>query len=182
MRILRRGKLNGNNRGFTLIELSMVVLLIGLAVGILTPNLMDLGETRIKSAMRSFQGTVRFLFNESVFRKRGFLLHIDLAKSEYWVVTPQVSGSTVENIAVASSFIQKRNFFPEGVKITSVQSPRLGRRSEGEVIIRFFPHGYVEPTTIHLEDGKKNKYTLFIQPITGKVKIMNGHIEITRQS
>ncbi len=158
----------------------MVVLMIGIAVTLIVPQLTDIGEVRARGAMRRLQGTVKYLFNESIFRKRAFLLHIDMEKGEYWVETPQSSGGLVENVQVKDNMIEERGAFPEGVKIVDVQSPRLGKRTDGVVTIQFFPNGYVEPATIHIEDQNKNKFTFFIQPLTGKLKILDGHVEITR--
>jgi general secretion pathway protein H len=160
----------------------MVLLIVSLAAALIVPQLMDIGEVRAKGAMRRFQGTVRYLFNESVFRKRAFELHIDMQKGEYWVEVAKVNGSTVENVAVNDSFIEKRGLFPKGVRIVDVQSPRLGKRSEGEVVIQFFANGYVEPATIHIEDQNKQRFTFFIQPLTGTVKVIPGYVEITRHS
>ena len=169
-------------KGFTLIELSMVLVILSLAIAIAVPRLMDIGEIRARGAMRRLQGLVRYLFNESVFRKRAFQLHIDLEKNEYWVEVPKVNGSTVENVVAQDTFIKKRDAMPPGIKIIDVQSPRLGKRSDGEVVIQFFPHGYVEPATIHIEDQHKKRFTLFINPITGQLKILPGYVEITRTS
>lgn len=160
----------------------MVVTIIGITVAIVTPQLMDIGDVRAKGAMRRLQGTVRYLFNESVFRKKAFQLHFDLEKGEYWVDTPQLKGGTVENVATKDSFIDKRSSLPPGIKIVDVQSPRLGKRSDGQVVIQFFPYGYVEPATIHIEDQHKKRFTLFIQPLTGTLKIIPGYVEINRKS
>lgn len=160
----------------------MVVLIISIAVGIVVPQLMDIGEVRARGAMRRFQGTVRYLFNESIFRKRAFQLHVDVAKAEYWVEVAKTDGATVENVVAENSFIAKRGAFPQGVKIVDVQSPRLGKRADGEVVIQFFPNGYVEPATIHIEDQNKQRFTLFISPLTGVVKVLPGYVEITRRS
>ena len=160
----------------------MVVLIVSLAAAIIVPQLMDIGEVRAKGAMRRFQGTVRYLFNESVFRKRAFELHIDLKKGEYWVEVAKISGSTVEHVVANDSFIEKRGVFPQGVRIVDVQSPRLGKRSEGEVTIEFFANGYIEPATIHIEDQNKKSFTFFIQPLTGTVKVLPGYVELTRHS
>ena len=168
--------------GFTLIELSMVLVILSLAIAITVPRLEDIGEVRARGAMRRMQGLVRYLFNESVFRKQAFLLHFDINKNEYWVETPKINGSTVENVVASDTFIDKRTSMPPGVKIIDIQSPRLGKRSDGEAVIEFFPHGYVEPATIHIEDLHKKRFTLFINPITGDLKIMPGYIEVTRSS
>lgn len=160
----------------------MVVLIIGVTATLVTPRLMDLGEVRMKESMRRFQGTVRYLFNESVFRKQAYQLHIDIQKGEYWVMTPQVQGDQVEDIAFANPFVDKRGQFHHSVEIKSVSSPRHGRRSSGEIVIQFFPHGYVEPATIHLEDRHRNRYTLWIQPVTGSVRILDGHVEVSRRN
>ncbi len=159
----------------------MVILVLAVSVAIVTPQLMDIGEVRIKGAMRRFQGTVRYLFNESVFRRSAFLLYIDMEKGEYWVETPKVDGDKVENVEVANSFVEKRGRFPEGIEVLDVQTPRLGTRSDGQVAIQFFPHGYVEPATIHMQDRNKNRFTLWIQPVTGSVRILPGYVEVGRR-
>ena len=52
-----------------------------------------------------------------------------------------------------------------------------GKITEGKVVIRFYPDGYVEKNTIHLSDGKKD-FTLVTTPLTGKVKISEGYVEV----
>jgi general secretion pathway protein H len=160
----------------------MVITIVGITIAIVTPQLMDIGDVRAKGAMRRLQGTVRYLFNESVFRKRAFQLHIDIEKAEYWVDTPQITGGTVENVQTKDSFIDKRTALPPGIKVVDVQSPRIGKKSDGEAVIQFFPYGFVEPATIHIEDQHKVRFTLFIQPLTGTVKILPGYVEVTRKS
>jgi general secretion pathway protein H len=183
---LRRRLAKRGSGGFTLIELTMVILIISIATAVVVPQLMDIGETRARGAMRKFQGTVKYLFNETIFRKRSFQLKFDLSKGEYWVEVPKVenaiAGQQVESIELKDSFIGKRGEFPKGMKILDVQSPRLGKKSDGEVTIHFFPNGSVEPATIHFEDQNKKQFTLFIQPLTGTVKVLPGYVEITRNT
>ncbi|MFQ5459118.1 MAG: hypothetical protein ACE5FC_11805, partial [Myxococcota bacterium] len=66
---------------------------------------------------------------------------------------------------------------PDGVFITSVSTQYLEEATEGEAYTHFFPDGYAEPTVLYMADTRGGEYTLYVPPISGRVKVLPGHEE-----
>lgn len=66
---------------------------------------------------------------------------------------------------------------PDGVFFTSVSTQYLEEATEGEAFTHFFPDGYAEPTVLYLADTNGGEYTLYVSPISGRVKVLPGHKE-----
>jgi prepilin-type N-terminal cleavage/methylation domain-containing protein len=72
-------------RGFTLIELSAILLILAVLLAFLIPRLRDLTEYHIKSSSRRMASTIKYLFDEAAIRHTYYRLNYDLKKDEYWV-------------------------------------------------------------------------------------------------
>lgn len=70
--------------------------------------------------------------------------------------------------------------FPEGIKIVYVRTnDDLEPITEGEASIYFFPGGRTQLAHIHVEDDTGTiKYTIKLQPLTGRVTIADGHEDL----
>ncbi len=77
----------------------------------------------------------------------------------------------------ALSGLQKPIRLPEGVKITYVRTADdLQELTEGEASLFFFPRGRTQQAYIQIEDEEvEARYTIKVQPLTGRVTIVDGH-------
>src|SRR5262245_35949655 len=71
--------------GFTLLELSLVMFIIGLLLTIVVPRLGDLSGTRLESSARRLAALARYLNGEAAFKSQLYRLNYDLDKRAYWV-------------------------------------------------------------------------------------------------
>jgi len=72
-----------------------------------------------------------------------------------------------------------RKVLAAGIVIADLQSPRLGKVTEGEVLIDFGAAGLGEFLTLHLSSAKGESFTIAGYPRGGKVKILSGYQEVT---
>ncbi|MBW2172071.1 MAG: prepilin-type N-terminal cleavage/methylation domain-containing protein [Deltaproteobacteria bacterium] len=159
-------------RGYTLIELTVVILLIGLTVVLTVPKFRySLLTDDLKSSVRRMIGTIRTLRNEAVRERQAFMLHFDLETNRLWVESAKASD---EELAEAQS-----NSFqlPEGVRIMDVWSWGRGKETSGETAIRFTEKGYVEPSVIHLKAMDGREFTLILSPFLGKVEVLEEYVD-----
>jgi general secretion pathway protein H len=161
-----------NNKGYTLIELAVVVLIIGLMLTFAVPRVRDvLREDGLKTAARQLTGAVKELRNEAVREQVDYVLHLDLNNSAFWRysvdMTPEKKDE-LKNLSVR---------LPDGVKIADMYHVGEAKRSDGEAQIRFFKKGYVQPTVIHLSQGEMS-YTVIIHPLLAQVKVHDRYIDV----
>ncbi|MHB8770220.1 MAG: prepilin-type N-terminal cleavage/methylation domain-containing protein [Syntrophales bacterium] len=162
-----------NNRGYTLIELSVVVLLIGLMLLIAVPRVRDtLFDDDLKAATRRFISSARELRNEAVREQTDYILHVDLTNPAFWVYP-------ADTTAEKRSELRKGAFrLPEGVRIAGIRQADEERRTEGEALIHFFRRGYVEPTVLHLAAGDR-VFTLVFNPFLPAMTVYENYVDFT---
>lgn len=167
-------------RGFTLIELLVVIFLVGAFVLVAVPRIKTGTEINIKSASSNLTATIKYLYNEAVFRKNIYKLAFNIDQGEYWIET--LSGG---EYVQSTDPNHRRRKLPNGVYFRDVVTERsIGRSSldDDEEFILFLPTGYVEPAVIHLKtDDEDKNYTLQTKPYTGGTRVYNEYVELLRQ-
>ncbi len=144
-------------RGFTLLELVLVLLLAGLLAALVTPSV---SRTLESSRLRAGAAHLRATFSAaramsaSAARERSVVL--DLDAGEYGVVGEA-----------------GRRLLPDGISIRSIRVGDAvvdGQRVSGEPVvvrIRFFPDGSAEGAEIVLASTGGGTATVTVDPLTG---------------
>jgi prepilin-type N-terminal cleavage/methylation domain-containing protein len=167
-RFLPRGE-----AGFTLLEVMLVVLVIGMMLAVAYPRFRNLGGGDVKTEARTLIGRIQGLYAEATFTRRTHRLVYDLDERRYWGETQTEGGgfTPVERTFMAPVAL------PAGVDIKDVTTERAGRRDEGKAYTYFLPLGRADLTTIHLEQEGDGELTLQVNPLTGKVRVEKGYVE-----
>jgi len=171
--------------GFTLIELSVVIFILGLSLAFVLPRLMSLSEAELKHGSRRLSGTLRYLFDQAAFAKTMYILRCDIKDGTYWVeyCLPEVEPPHKLQCWEDRALLGKKTRLPFGVRFQDVEimGEKLGPDTEGGAIIPFFPDGYVPPAYIHIQDQRDKSFTLQLNPVTGRVKVLEGYVEAKTQ-
>jgi general secretion pathway protein H len=161
--------------GFTLVELSLVVLLIGLFGLLIVPIFAGWGEGSLQSSARRLAGTVKYLYNESALQKREFRLVFDLEKDAYQAKVLELDGQLTELAGTG-----RRQQLKGEVRFQDIAVAGQGKFSSGEVTTVIHPVGWLEETVIHLKDEKGRTLTLRLMPFTGSTEIYEGYREFEK--
>lgn len=165
-----------NNRGYTLIELSVVVLLVGMMLLIAVPRVRDtLLNDDLKVVTRRFIGAAHELQHESVREQTDYLLHIDLNQPAIW---SYAADTTAEKRAELRKGAVR---LPEGIRIVDIRQADGVRKREGEATIRFYKRGYTAPTVIHLAKDDR-VFTLVFNPFMQTVTVYEKDVDISFDS
>ena len=161
------------DRGYTLIELSVVVLLIGMMLLIAVPRVRDtLLNDDLKATTRKLVGASRELRNEAVREQVDYILQLDLNQPGFWTYS---ADTTAEKRAeIRKGAIR----FPEGIRLAGVRHAEEVIKTEGEASVRFFRKGYVEPTVIHLMKEDRT-FTLVFNPFLHAVSVYEKYVDFT---
>ena len=161
--------------GFTLIELLVVLVLLSITAALVAPRLPATDSMALKSSARSTASLLRYLGDRSIGSKNIYRLHINISENTIKVTRRLASGDEIP----PEDQLLSRNVLATGIIIADLQSPRLGKVTEGEVLIDFGAGGLSEFLTLHLSSAKGESFTVAGYPHGGKVKILPGYQALT---
>jgi general secretion pathway protein H len=178
--------------GFTLFEILIVVTIIAGLMSVLlqTPNRK---ESLAKKTSRHLLVLSKDVRNQARLKNRTFRIVFRMEGDEhsYWVESadgialPKTAQQLEDEGRLSEDLRPKENFQKEQ-KFTKTQYS-LGKSlffggielqnardttTEGDAYIYYSPQGLVQGSAIHLTDKKDLNWTLFINPLTGKVDIV----------
>jgi general secretion pathway protein H len=164
-----------DSRGFTLLELAVVVCLLGLFAALVVPRLAGVGEGSRRAALRKLAGTVRYLYNESVLTGREHRLIFDVDGGAW-----RARQLTPEGELVEAGSGGRGGRLPGGLRFADIEVAGKGKSSSGEVTAEFSPSGWVPQTVIHFDREGRPPLTLRILPLTGTTELHEGYREFGR--
>jgi len=160
-------------RGFTLIELTMVILLVGFLLSLTVPRLRDVALTDdLKTTVRILTATIRELRYKAIKDNHEYFLKFDFGSKKFWTDSPYFSEED-STAAIENSFSP-----PSDVRIIDICLKGDEKNSSGEVSISFTKEGYISPSVIHLVSDDGRRFTLSLMPFLGSVNALEGYIEI----
>lgn len=172
-------------QGFTLIELSLVILVIGLVLALVLPNL---GTPKAKlekeREIERISQTIKYLYNLSQVQNEKICLLFDLNGNKFWAISlpAEEDDERINQLAALLASQTEDYLVPEkrlrsSLKVKDIINFKGSKITEGIVSLIFHPSGFVEPATIHFIDEKETFYTLFINPLTGQSHVELGYLE-----
>jgi len=70
-----------SKRGFTLLEIVVVLFIVSLVMAIVLPSFAGFGESKLKSESKEIASILRYMNDSAVSRKETFLIRFDLDKN-----------------------------------------------------------------------------------------------------
>lgn len=167
--------------GFTLIELSVVLLIMTLMFSIAVPRFSELTEFNLRSTARQLAAMMRYLYSEAAFKKTYYSLVFDLASKTFWVEAPRLNPLTQEMqmLEIEDQALIQRRKLPAGIRFSEIKVGSREALHDGRVEMHFFPGGYADPATVHLKDRKDREYSIFLVPLSGRVLVRSGYFEFS---
>lgn len=166
-----------SERAFTLIEILVVMFLIGAFLAIAVPRFKDITDVNVKSAARQISGTVKYLYNEAIFKKNIYRLVFDLDTQEYWV--EYLEG---DKFTPAVDPLLKKKKLPTGISFSDIFTERTTEKVDNgnEVFLVFLPTGFVDFAVIHLKTSSDNYYTVVTKPYTGGTRVFDSYVDLDK--
>ncbi|PNU19836.1 hypothetical protein C2E25_10410 [Geothermobacter hydrogeniphilus] len=158
--------------GFTLIELAIVVLLLGLFAGLSMPMLLNFGQDDLRASARRLSGTVKYLYNEAALTGLEHRLVFNLAEGSYYGQVVDRKDEIKELTGIGG-----RHSLAGDARFRDIYQPRRGTRNSGEVTTALLPGGWLEETVIHLAMPDGENLTLRLVPLTGTTEFFDGYRE-----
>jgi prepilin-type N-terminal cleavage/methylation domain-containing protein len=154
----------GNERGFTLLELSLVILVMALAVAISYPALTRGSSSfQLKATGREILNLLRYAREKAITEQRPLMVVFDRDKQT--VVLADEFGEPAKTIAM-----------PNNVRIARLALPS-GELQQGPLAVHFLPNGSAEKAEVQLDSDRGISVRIATDPITGGARIITGQRE-----
>lgn len=177
-RAVRSSKINKKFiQGFTLIELTVVLLLIGLIFFTTMPKLDNfLFRSNLKSVARSLKAAVHILRSKSIVSHKNTALNFDLDKGLFWgdYEQPDAEFQTSEK----KSHIFSPQRLPRGIRFLDAMNINSDRQNYGLLRSILNPKGVIEETVLHLTDENDRILTIIINAYTGRFLLYDEYVDV----
>lgn len=165
---MRTSTAGTRNSGFTLIELSVVLFILGLVLWLAAPRIAGVGEPGRDAVFREIAANSEEAFDYSLFEKREARLILDPPAGTYRF---QITGGKKTSPAKP---------FGSRLAITGIRIENEDRPLDLVTEIVYLPGGKIRPTRIFLRDsatgGDTSDWTLRINPFDGSIDVLSGTV------
>jgi type II secretion system protein H len=160
----------GRQRGFTMIELVVVLLIITLSAALVTPSLSRFSKSiELKGAAQKVSVILRYYRSEAVHRGTVYQVLFNSETREVKVQSIEPEEATEKENKGEKTFT-KSYILPEGVQIKEVEAPDPQFPSDFPAI-EFYPNGGSNGGTILLDTQNRKGFKIKVNFLTGTVKI-----------
>jgi general secretion pathway protein H len=162
-----------SRRGFTLIEIAVVLVIIGMVLMLVMPRLPSSERENLKISAGTLASTLRYMQDRAATGRTTYYLRMEPGTDNVKVLEAAADGSEKEP---GDPLLQKRPV-KEGIVVADVIIPRLGKLNDGTIRLDVGPGGLRDFVVIHLRSSEDRFWTVMAFPSSGKVKVFDGYQE-----
>jgi len=162
-----------NRRGFTLIEIAVVLAIIGMVLMLVMPRLPSSDHENLKVSARTLASTLRYMQDRAATGRTIYYLRMEPGTDRVKVLEAAEDGSEKEPLDP----LLRKSPVKEGIVVADVVIPRLGKVNDGMLRLDIGNGGLRDFVVIHLRSPDDKFWTIMAFPSSGKVKVFDGYQE-----
>ncbi|MBX9766307.1 MAG: prepilin-type N-terminal cleavage/methylation domain-containing protein [Bdellovibrionales bacterium] len=192
-----------NNKGMTLIEIMVVLLIIGSVISVIAPKIGGRRD-QARAALRQLTVISKQLHTLAVLKQQTYRLAMRFSEDkskphQYWIESSsskvtlrtaegqkeyedKMRGSKEQKPQAAFSkdttLMKKERELPSGIFFKAVEVDGQAPILTGEAYVHFFPQGLGQMAAIRLTDRKNINWTIEVHPLTGDSKVHDEEVKL----
>ena len=163
-------------KGFTLIELIVVLTILGLGIVLVYPSFGRMSQgVELKAAAKKVSTILRYYRSEAVQKGKAFQVVFDVDTREIRVRPVQAEENRGEGEKNQEKILREkeRYLLPEGIQVKEMKIPASQYPSEYPVI-EFYPNGGSNGGSFLIERENSKAYRIQVNFLTGVVELKEG--------
>jgi len=161
------------NKGFSFIELMVVLVILSLSISLVTPSLSRFLRTvELKGAAKKVSGILRYCRSEAVRKGLVYQVLFDSDLRGIRVLSKESIEAKKEEVKKEGEAPKKVYSLPDGIQIKKVDVAS-SRYSTDLQTIEFYPNGGSNGGSILLDGQDRNGFHIEVHFLTGMVKIIS---------
>ncbi|MFZ1983683.1 MAG: prepilin-type N-terminal cleavage/methylation domain-containing protein [Desulfatitalea sp.] len=165
------GRFHFCSRGFTLIELMVVMLLITIMFAVTIPRIDGtMMQDPRKKTTRWLMNAVSTLRAAAIEKQKSQILVLNLDGNRLWTMDAEMDEEGQSTAA------EKAFALPGGIRIVEVQFQGKTRVGSGNAEIIFYPGGYSDQAAINLENSAAERFAFKVEPLLPRIKVVEEWI------
>jgi general secretion pathway protein H len=195
------------HRGFTLVELLVVVGVIAVLAGLAAPALGSLTGANARKSASELAGAMRYLFDTAALRHETCRIALDMEARAWWAECAPGAATIAkdprdqedeeelarrfpdERDEEARRLLAKTRFgaftdrlvdkreLPGSTGFGKIHVEGRSGVEKGTAYVYFFPAGQAQRAFVPVQDGN-NLYTVVVEPFTGRARVVVGAVEV----
>jgi prepilin-type N-terminal cleavage/methylation domain-containing protein len=170
-----RGSGHRRDHGFTLLELALALMIMGILLTLAVPRLPRLGRTDLEASADRLASTMTYLADEASLRGRIYRLTLDM-DADRWTVAalapfaaPGTQADKPEFHEDADDPLARSVVLPRGVSLEAVID-HDGQSSTGSRAVYFLPEGLTENLSVRLVEDEGGSTTVVLDAGRGSAR------------
>ncbi len=160
----------GAGRGFTLLEMIVVIAIMGIVSAMVMPGVGDgLRRWRLQASVREFATLLKFTRNQAVASRTPLEVVRDRGRQAYWLDRPEAGLPSPEEAVRRGVRIYT---LPEAIRFGTI-AVRGSTPGMERMAIHFFSRGNSSGGEIQIQDEKGRSYVISVEPLTGLARIQS---------
>lgn len=171
----------GGSGGFTLVELMIVVVIVGLMVGFAAVRLdFMVPKYRLRGAAREVAGLFKQARSRATGSGKDVYVELDLPRGQYWILVafpkPAEPGEDVDPKALEYQPLQQQAL-PDGVRFVDAIQGAKDRVETGRARLKVSPFGSSAHMIVNLKNTDDREMALRMNGLTGAVTFHEGRLD-----
>ncbi len=162
-------------KSFTLIELLIVVMILGLLAGITFPSFSNsFANLQLNNSVRDISCLMKYAREKAIMQRKKYRLEFDIAEKRYWLSREEDPINAPNQFKKLTTGIEDKKL-PQNISVKKILFP-IGISKFSHSYVSFYPDGSIDAADIYLAN-KKGETAVISTETFGRIEVSQSKVK-----